>query len=379
MKIVVLADFPVFLIPGSGIEHRPAHYATWLPQLAEGFSGHLDEFEFHWITLSDALSEPRQVMHLGQHVHLLPKAARGRAASLYRQDMKAIRDLIGDIQPDLVHGWGTEDVYGWAAVRLHPNHIVSMQGILTYYIRRNRYPLRFYLQAALEAWVLARARLVTVESRWGRRQLVPFRFEKPVECVEYGVNSRWFEATWNPDPERPAAIFVGGVNPRKGVQDLVGAFSSPELKHAECWIVGDGDPGFTESLKAKSSSNIKWLGRKPMEETIALMEKAWCLVLPTRADTSPNVIKEARVLGLPVITTRDGGQSDYIHDGENGFLVRPGDIPGLVSAIKETTSSLNTARKRGAEHHINQKNHFHPERTGKLFLNLYQKQQASLR
>jgi len=377
MKIVVLADFPVFLIPGSGIEHRPAHYATWLPQLAEGFSGHLDEFEFHWITLSDALSEPRQVMHLGQHVHLLPKAARGRAASLYRQDMKAIRDLIGDIQPDLVHGWGTEDVYGWAAVHLHPNHIVSLQGILTYYIRKNRYPARYYLQAALEAVVLARAKRVTVESIWGKKQISPLRFGKPIDCVEYGVNPRWFEATWNPDPTVPAAIFVGGINPRKGVQDLVAAFSDPELIDKECWIVGDGDPNFTRSLKAKSPPNVHWLGRKSMEETIALMEKAWCLVLPTRADTSPNVVKEARVLGLPVITSPHGGQSDYIIHGQTGLLATPGNSVDLCRHLGQLLGNLEFCRKTGFCRHENQRQHFRPNRTADNFLELYRSLSAT--
>lgn len=63
------------------------------------------------------------------------------------------------------------------------------------------------------------------------------------------------------------------------------------------------------------------------------MAKAWFIVLPTRADTSPNVVKEARVIGMPVITTRNGGQASYLRDAEDGYFVECGNLDGLIRKI----------------------------------------------
>ena len=40
-------------------------------------------------------------------------------------------------------------------------------------------------------------------------------------------------------------------------------------------------------------------------------------------------------VGLPVITTADGGVMDYFIDGKNGFLVKPADSEDLYQAMKK--------------------------------------------
>jgi glycosyltransferase involved in cell wall biosynthesis len=101
------------------------------------------------------------------------------------------------------------------------------------------------------------------------------------------------------------------------------------------------------------------------------MSKAWCLVLPTRADTSPNVVKEARVIGLPVITTRHGGQASYVRDGEDGYFVECGDIKGLVEKLGIVLGSLATAEKLGGVGQQRYREIFHPEQTANRLRAIY--------
>jgi glycosyltransferase involved in cell wall biosynthesis len=61
---------------------------------------------------------------------------------------------------------------------------------------------------------------------------------------------------------------------------------------------------------------------------------ATMMVFPTRADTSPNAVKEAVVAGLPVVGTKVGGIPDYVTHGENGILVDYGDVDALVTGIE---------------------------------------------
>ena len=50
------------------------------------------------------------------------------------------------------------------------------------------------------------------------------------------------------------------------------------------------------------------------------------------------MVKEARVVGLPVIGTVNGGLRDYIKDGLNGRIVTPLDARNLASACAEMMS-----------------------------------------
>lgn len=58
------------------------------------------------------------------------------------------------------------------------------------------------------------------------------------------------------------------------------------------------------------------------------------LLLPTRADTSPNAVKEAVVAGVPVVASSVGGIPDYVVPGKNGLLFAPGDLREFVQTLR---------------------------------------------
>ena len=376
MKVAILAEFPLHFIPEFGERYRPGgHYATWLPQLAEAFESFPD-LEIHWITLCSLLTTPMEVTWKKQKFHILPTETSSRATTLYAKDRHRIRTVLDTIRPHLVHGWGSEDVYGLAAVQSGFPNIVSMQGILSHYIFKTKMHPRVYLQALIEIFILWRAGCITVESAWGRACVLRRNPFARVSLVEYGVQPHFFDVAWTPDPEKPAAIFIGSITARKGIQDLVAAFRDPALAHAELRVVG-GDAGeWGERLRAGAPDNVRWLGRKTSQEAAELLGRAWCLALPTRADTSPNVVKEARVIGLPVVSTPCGGQSSYVENGSNGFLVAPGDIRTLVDKLQSLLSNLDFCRSQGAYKHPEQRRFFDPHQTAEGFRRIYLERSA---
>ena len=367
MKVVILAAFPLHLLTGFEVIPLPTgHYATWLPPLAEA-SSRDDGFERYWITVSDAITERKEVTCWNQTFIALPTRKSGRASSLFKADRAAIAKTLRQINPDVVHGWGTEDVYALAAVTSGYPSIVSMQGILTHYLLHSRIDLRTMFQAFLEFFILRKAKVLTCESLWAKPILQRRAPGVEITCIEYGVHPDFFNATWQPDPLRPVALFVGTLEPRKGIQDVLQAFQSPRLKESELWVAGSGP------LEDKSGAppQVKWLGRLDRPQLIEKMSKAWCLVLPTRADTSPNVVKEARVMGLPVVTTRHGGQSNYIEEGRNGFFVEPGDITRLTDRLHVLLSDHEFCRQRGNDGWEQDRSSFRAELTAEKFRNLY--------
>jgi glycosyltransferase involved in cell wall biosynthesis len=370
-KIAILAAFPLHHLKGFGKAFQPkGHYATWLPQIAEAWDGQR-ELEIYWIVMSDLVKERRDVCEWGQMFHVLPTSQSGRATTLFRADRKVIHAVLDEIQADLVHGWGAEDVYGLAAVLSGRPNIVSMQGILSYYALKNRMPARSYLQAMLELFILWKAEKVTTESEWGRNVVMKRNPFAKVKLIEYGVQQVFFQTKWQPEKTKPFALFVGGISPRKGIQDLVGAFRDPKLLGSELVVIGGGEGVWSENLQKSAPPNIRWLGRKTAKETAEYMAKAWCLVLPTRADTSPNVVKEARVVGLPVITTRHGGQASYVTDGEDGYFVECGDVNGLIEKVGKLLGCFAKTKEKGDQGKQNFKELFIAKRTGDGFMKMY--------
>ena len=146
------------------------------------------------------------------------------------------------------------------------------------------------------------------------------------------------------------------------------------IRRAACnsWtlrIAGDGP--LRDVLEACDIPNVEYLGVLPWFDLQQQMKGARCLVHPTLADSSPNVVKEARVIGLPVITTIHGGQAGYIRNGENGIIVEPLNPDNLAEALSRLMGDFELAKRIGATRHAEDRAYFRPENTARGFLEIY--------
>jgi len=139
-------------------------------------------------------------------------------------------------------------------------------------------------------------------------------------------------------------ISVGGLVPRKGyhrvieiLPDLVKEF--PSLKYL---IVGgasaEGD--YSHVLREQVSSlglgeHVIFLGPKPSEELKFPLSAADVFVLATENEGWANVFLEAMACGLPVVTTRVGGNAEVVANERLGSLVDFGDATQLRDAVRE--------------------------------------------
>lgn len=373
MRVAVLASVPLHVLPLYRDAGEPkGHYATWFPQLICAFSGS-GPLEIHWVTLSPEVSQPKVVTFCNQCFHILPTSTSKRASTFFRADRAIIKTTLQSVSPDLVHGWGNEDVYGLAAATSGFPNIVSIQGLLSYYALKNRLPLRTYFQCLIELYVINRADRLICESLWAcdmtRRFLL--RRTTPIHHVEYGVQPCFFEEPWNPSPDKPVAVFTGSADPRKGIQDLIAAFRDPRLASAELWVLGSDTTEFAMRQKKLASPNVRWFGRLPIGESVKKLAQGWCFVLLTRADTGPMAVKEARSVGLPVISSPNSGARDYIRDGENGFLVRPGDVSRLTDRLVHLLGNYELCRRMGENQQESDRNEFRAARTADRLSKLY--------
>lgn len=138
--------------------------------------------------------------------------------------------------------------------------------------------------------------------------------------------------------------FVGQIEPRKGVAELIEAAADflDGRPDASLTIVGE-PPGGGDSEYARRVRRA--VARSPVGERIELagyrpdaaeaMVEFDLVVVPSLAEPYGTVAAEAAAAGAAVVASRVGGLPEVVEHGETGLLVPPGSSDELAAAIGE--------------------------------------------
>lgn len=139
---------------------------------------------------------------------------------------------------------------------------------------------------------------------------------------------------------RIALLTVGNWMPNKGIVELLDAVVPLAPDQVSVHLVGraDLDRGYTAGILARLADPAL-AGRVVVHGVLdevdlgRLYGHADVFALPSRNEAYGTVFGEALSAGLPVLGWRSGNLPNLIHDRREGFLVSPGDVPGLSRAI----------------------------------------------
>jgi glycosyltransferase involved in cell wall biosynthesis len=133
-------------------------------------------------------------------------------------------------------------------------------------------------------------------------------------------------------------VFLGQLQRRKGVHDLIDALAREEvvgLRWRTILAGGGADQAEFEAqaVQAGLKDRIEfpgWLTEQPIR---ALLESADILVLPSYAEEMAMSVLEGMAFGLCLICTPVGAQAEVVEDGVSAVVVTPGDVQGLAAAL----------------------------------------------
>lgn len=134
----------------------------------------------------------------------------------------------------------------------------------------------------------------------------------------------------------PALLYMGRLHEPKGIFVLLEAFEMLK-RDCELWFAGDGPdrPRLESTIRDKGlSERVKIFGFVLGEEKIRVLSSAYALVLPSFHEGIPYAILEGLASALPVVATAVGGVPEVVREGQEGFLVPPGNPVALAEAIK---------------------------------------------
>lgn len=383
-RVAWMSHFPVEWLEGVPAEVAAiprAHPAPWQRVLAAELARLYPELEIHAIALRRTFPRTMSFRLGNLHLHLLKTRGGLRAPTLFWYDTLLIWRVLRRVRPDLIHAWGTEWCAPWVAKRLGYPFLVSMQGIFTWLrsIGWHNVHGRVYedLSAYCERRVLKHARLVTAESRFAVGFLRTKLGLEDVWQIEHAPLQQFFTLRRAPPPDELRLLYVGYVSDRKGCGVLLTALDRLRAEFGfRVLLVGKRQQPFFDSVWGSISADLR--GRISMVESLPAaevgkeLERATIFVFPTLADNSPNAVKEAAVVGVPVVATRVGGIPDYILDGQNGVLCEPGDVDALVNALR--TAFRHELFRRGVvdpDAHRWVRDYLSPERMARRFWDAY--------
>jgi len=341
LRVAWISEYPVEWMDDAPPELKQLpkqHPATWMPVLA-GELRQVPEVELHVIALRNNIGEDICFERGGVKFHVLKVPRRLRAPSFFWVDTLCLRRGLKRIEPDLVHAWGTERGAALVASRLGYPYLVTIQGLLTWY--RELIPLGAYdrFAMALEGAGLKRAQFVTTEASFSTDYLRRKHPHLTVMQAEHAPRRLFHSIQRRPQTNPPRFISIGTLDYRKGSDLLLRALSrlAPE-RPFEVTIIGGSSSPLVDSLRPQFSPDfwrrVQFKANLKPEEVAGELATATIKVLPTRADTSPNAVKEAVVAGVPVVASNIGGIPDYVHPGQNGLLFQSENLDGLVESLR---------------------------------------------
>lgn len=141
-------------------------------------------------------------------------------------------------------------------------------------------------------------------------------------------------------------LYFGKITPIKGIHPLLDAFQT--LPNSKLIIAGSIDESFRDEFFNSLPMNAEYIGIKHGKDLRSLILNSRATILPSLwYENQPFTITESFASGKPVIASALGGMTELIKHKERGFLVPPGDLVALSSAIKYLDEHPKEAKRLG--------------------------------
>jgi glycosyltransferase involved in cell wall biosynthesis len=356
---------------------NPAPYFGTAPAaLLQGFA-QLGGVEIHVISCTQQTLRAPEKIADNIWYHSLHVAKSGWMRTLYQGCIRATRKKLREIQPDIVHGQGTERDCALNAVFSGFPNVLTIHGNmrLVAKIERAR-PFSFWWNAArLETFTIPRSRGVVCITNYTRDAVAGLA--KKTWLVPNAVDESFFGVQPEMNPgHAPIILCVGYVCLRKNQNAFIRALD-PLVAGKKFRLIFLGNVSRDEPYGREFFELIRtrpWCehaGFADREKLKARLHESTLLALPSLEDNCPMAVLEAAATGVPVIAARVGGVPDLIEDGKNGLLFDPQNAAKMLASAEQILSQPEFARALAAEAKKCALERFHPAVIARRHLEIY--------
>lgn len=147
------------------------------------------------------------------------------------------------------------------------------------------------------------------------------------------------------DHHRPIVLFVGRIDPIKGLDTLLSMAAELDVTLDPLIVVVGGDlspdgqplgalADFADQISRRSLTNrFRLVGSQPQNELSRYYAASDVVVVPSRYESFGLVAVEAMACARPVVASRSGGLIFTVEDGETGYLAPVGDGGAFAARV----------------------------------------------
>ena len=345
-------------------------FGTAPEALIQGFS-RTGGLEIHVVSCTQkTLDSPSKLAeNVFFHSLLVPKF--GWLRSGYQGCIRAVRRKLREIQPDIVHGQGTERDCAISAVFSGFPNVLTIHGNMRLVAEVNHArPFSFdWLAARLESFTLPRSDGVVCITGYTREAVKDLA--RKTWLLPNAVDASFFEI--ENKPAIPLQVLcVGNICQLKNQNALIRSLDglNPDFELVFLGALHAGNAYGAEFSKLIASR--PWCRYDGFVDRAGLKERlsrASGLILPSLEDNCPMVVLEAMAARVPVAAAAVGGVPDLIEDGVTGFLFDPLDARSIFRAVEGLTGP--SSRSMAVEARGRALLRFHPEVIARRHVEIY--------
>jgi len=232
--------------------------------------------------------------------------------------LSSLKAIFGKEKYDIVHAFNVPSAFAMKYTKAKKK-VLSIHGIYSEQVDALHSKTISTAAKITEIKVLEWADKLTTDS-----QIVKKTYKKKLnvdfEFFYAPLDIRKFEKLKNIEKKENQIIFIGRDSFEKGI-DI--------LRKIETNINGE----------VIYCTDMKW------EDAMENLKASSILVIPSRMESIPQVIKEAFYLKIPIIATNVGGIPELITDNKTGILIPPNDPKSLENAINKLLVDNQTSKR----------------------------------
>ncbi len=366
--------------PNRKYECEMPWFGTAPTALLQGFAK-MPHLEVHIVSCTQRpMKSPAKLAdNIFFHSLLVPKI--GWLRTGYQGCIRAARRKLREIQPEIVHGQGSERDQNISAVFSGFPNVLTIHGNMRLVAQVNRArPFTYqWLAARLEHFTIPRADGVVCITNYTREAVASLA--RKTWVVPNAVDGSFFDVNRVPSPT-VQILCVANIYERKNQNALIRAVDALDLR-GKFEIVFLGGANRKDSYVREFFDLIetrpwcRYAGYADRDGLKLHLASAAGVVLPSLEDNCPMVVLEAMAAGVPVAAARVGGVPDLIRDGETGILFDPLSEKAMAAAITRLLDPASLAMTSRAREEARKR--FHPDIIAARHLEIYREVISSSR
>jgi glycosyltransferase involved in cell wall biosynthesis len=200
----------------------------------------------------------------------------------------------------------------------------------------------------LERRALERADQLAAVSRYAAERTLKFCGLEQRACavIPNAVDTTLFSPSDQVQTVPGLVVFVNSINPKKGIEQLIGAMNIVCQAHPEAHLVAVGQDTqkrvggrsyvewLMDQVRPEFRARVAFVGRMPRDSgVLRYLRQANVCCYPSHMETFGIAAAEAMAVGKPTIYSRTGPGPEVMEDGVSGLLCNPFDAEDIAVKI----------------------------------------------